>query len=167
MTVTVSNSLAQYSGQHKTGLQENLSVAEGKISDEIEAALGKRPLTTLIKDVDLLNVFTGEIYPASIGIYRNKIVTVGKGAGELRSDLIIDGTGKTAIPGLIDTHLHIESSMITPANFAAAVLPHGTTTVVADPHEIGNVLGKNGVRMMLDNSKGLPLSILLRSYVCA
>jgi adenine deaminase len=142
-------------------------VAEGKISDEIEAALGKRPLTTLIKDVDLLNVFTGEIYPASIGIYRNKIVTVGKGAGELRSDLIIDGTGKTAIPGLIDTHLHIESSMITPANFAAAVLPHGTTTVVADPHEIGNVLGKNGVRMMLDNSKGLPLSILLRSYVCA
>ena len=138
----------------------------GGISDEIAAALGKRPLTTLIKDVDLLNVHTGEVYPASIGIYRNKIVTVGKKAGELRSDLVVNGAGKIAIPGLIDTHLHIESCMITPANFAAAVLPHGTTTVVADPHEIANVLGKNGVRMMLDNSRGLPLRIFFFAPTC-
>lgn len=137
-----------------------------RIREDIEAALGKRPLTTLIKNVDLLNVFTGEIYPASIGLYRSKIVAVGPKAGELRSDLVIDGTGKTAIPGLIDTHLHIESTMMTPANFAAAVLPHGTTTVVADPHEIGNVLGKEGVRMMVDNSKGLPLRTFFFAPTC-
>jgi adenine deaminase len=145
---------------------ESGSMEVDRISDEVAAALGKRPLTTLIRDVDLLNVFTGEIYPASIGIYRNKIVSVGKKAGELRADLIIDGAGKTAIPGLIDTHLHIESCMITPANFAAAVLPHGTTTVVADPHEIANVLGKSGVRMMLDNSKGSPLRIFFFAPTC-
>ena len=139
---------------------------EERISDEVAAAVGKRHLTILIKDVDLVNVFTGEIYPTSIGIYRNRVVNIGKDAEKLHAGLVIDGSGKTAIPGLIDTHLHIESTMLTPANFASAVLPHGTTTVVADPHEIGNVLGKAGVRMMLDNGKGLPLRVFFYAPTC-
>ena len=71
-----------------------------------------------------------------------------------------------AIPGLIDSHLHIESSMITPPRFAEAVIPHGTTTVAIDPHEIGNVLGKRGVKMMLDSSAGLPLKVLVLAPTC-
>jgi adenine deaminase len=132
----------------------------------IEAALGKRPLTTLIRDVDLLNVFSGETYRTSIGIYRDVIVNIANTARDMKSEQIIDGAGKVAIPGLIDTHLHIESTMLTPANFAAAVLPHGTTTVCADPHEIGNVLGKEGVRMMLENARGLPMKIFFFAPTC-
>ena len=74
----------------------------------------------------------------------------------------VDGTGKWAIPGFVDTHIHIESTMVTPANYAAAVLPFGTTTSIIDPHEIGNVLGEEGVRLMVDGSEGLPL----RVYTC-
>jgi adenine deaminase len=132
----------------------------------IEAALGKRALTTLIRDVDLLNVLSGEIYRTSIGIYRDTIVNVANTARDMKSEQIIEGEGKVAIPGLIDTHLHIESTMLTPANFAAAVLPHGTTTVCADPHEIGNVLGKEGVRMMLENARGLPMKFFFFAPTC-
>ena len=131
----------------------------------VEAALGERPLTHLIKNAKLLNVFTGEIYEASIGIYRDRIVYVGD-RDTFHAERILDGTGKTAIPGLIDTHLHVESSMVTPVRFAEAVLPHGTTTACADPHEIGNVLGKEGVRMMLENSRGLPLKLYFFAPTC-
>ncbi len=136
------------------------------IQEMIEAALGKRPLTFLVKDVDLLNVFTGELQPSAIGIYGNTIVNVGRAAEEMKAEHTIHGTGRIAIPGLIDTHLHIESSMLTPANFAAAVLPHGTTTVCADPHEIANVFGKSGVEMMIENSKDLPLKVYYYAPSC-
>lgn len=124
----------------------------------IEAARGIRPLDLVIRNVQLVNVLTCEIYPADIGIYQDRIAIVGPaGKYELEAAEVIDGTGKWATPGFVDTHLHVESTMVTPPNFAAAVLPFGTTTVITDPHEIGNVLGMDGMRYMVESSAGLPI----------
>jgi len=136
-----------------------------RVGELVEAALGKRKLSLLIKDVDVLNVFTGEIIKSSIGVYGDRIVYVGDN-GSREAEQTIDGSGKIAVPGLIDTHLHIESSMVVPSRFAEAVLPHGTTTVCADPHEIANVMGKEGVRIMLENSKNLPMKIYFFAPTC-
>ena len=136
-------------------------------SELIEAARGDRPLDLLIRNVNLINVFTCEIYPADIGIYGERVALVlPAGSAELEARETIDGTGKWAAPGFVDTHLHIESSMVTPANYAAAVLPLGTTVSVIDPHEIGNVLGMAGVRYMVEASEGLPLRVYISIPTC-
>lgn len=133
----------------------------------IEAARGDRSLDLAITNVNLVNVFTCEIYPADIGIYGDRIALVSAaGAYNLRAHHIIDGAGKWAAPGFVDTHLHIESTMVTPANYAAAVLPLGTTTSIIDPHEIGNVLGMDGVRYMVEGSEGLALRIYITVPSC-
>ncbi len=126
----------------------------------VEAARGDRPLDLVIRGGDMLNVYTGEVYPADIGMYGDRIAVIDQdrrfglaGAAE------IDARGLIAIPGMIDTHVHIESTMVTPPNFARAVLPFGTTTVVIDPHEIANVSGRAGVEYMLRASAGLPLRV--------
>src|SRR5271157_6013425 len=134
--------------------------------DYISAALGKKELTLAIRNTNLLNVFTGETQKASIGIYRDRIVYVGTPRGCPPSARTIDARGMVAIPGLIDSHLHIESSMVTPSKFAAATLPHGLTAAFADPHEIANVMGKRGVRAMIDGSRGLPLKIYYYVPTC-
>ncbi|MFO7941952.1 MAG: adenine deaminase [Bacillota bacterium] len=136
----------------------------------IEVALGKRPADLLIENVRLVNVFTGEIYPASVLVYDGFVAHVeadpdgsGTEGSLMEAEERVDGDGAYLLPGLIDSHVHIESSMMTPANFARTVLPHGTTTAVTDPHEIGNVLGLEGVRYMLRASEDLPM----RQYVLA
>ncbi|MFD2617514.1 adenine deaminase [Terrilactibacillus laevilacticus] len=127
----------------------------------ISAAKGDITIDLAIENIKLVNVFSGEIYPANIGIYQDKIVHVDHtGKEDLKAKEVVDGKGKYAIPGLIDTHLHIESSMITPGAYAEAILPHGTTTIVTDPHEIGNVLGEKGIEFMIEASKDLDLRIL-------
>lgn len=136
------------------------------ISDYIEASLGKRRLSLLIKNCKLLNVFTGEVYRTSIGVYKEKIVIVHEDLSKRDAEQVIDAEGMLAVPGLIDTHLHVESSMVTPSRFAEAVLPHGTTAAFADPHEIANVLGKEGVRMMVENAKGLPMKLIFFAPTC-
>ncbi len=136
------------------------------LDEYILAALGKKKLTLLIKDAMLLNVFTGELYETSIGVYKDRIVYVGTASENFKATMTINAKGMTAIPGLIDSHLHIESSMMTPTNFAKATLPHGLTTVFADPHEIGNVMGKKGVRAMIENGKNLPLKIYFYAPTC-
>jgi adenine deaminase len=124
-------------------------------------------LDLAIKNVNLVNVFTCEIYPADIGIYGDRIAVVGPaGAYDLQAKQTIDGSGKWATPGFVDTHIHIESTMVTPANYAAAVLPFGTTTSIIDPHEIGNVLGMDGVRFMVEGSEGLPLRVYITVPSC-
>ena len=136
-------------------------------SELIEAARGTRPLDVAITKVNLVNVFTCEIYPADIGIYGERIALVGPaGAYDLRAKETIDGRGKWATPGFVDTHLHIESTMVTPAKYAEAVLPFGTTTSIIDPHEIGNVLGMAGIRFMVEGSEGLPLRVYLTISSC-
>ncbi len=133
----------------------------------IEAARGDRSMDVAIKNVKLINVFTCEIYPADIGIYGDRIALVGPvGEFDLNAKQVIDGEGKWASPGFIDTHIHIESTMVTPANYAAAVLPYGTTTSIIDPHEIGNVLGMDGVRYMVEASEGLPLRVYISVPTC-
>jgi len=133
----------------------------------IEAARGDRPLDLAITNVNLVNVFTCEIYPADIGIFGDRIAVVGPaGAYDLEAKETIDGMGKWAAPGFVDTHVHIESTMVTPASYAAAVLPFGTTTSIIDPHEIGNVLGMDGVRFMVEGSEGLPLRVYTTISSC-
>jgi len=134
--------------------------------DYISAALGKKRLTLAIRNAQLLNVFTGEIRQSAIGIYKDRVVYIGAPSGCPPAAQTIDAKGMVAIPGLIDSHLHVESSMMTPAKFAAATLPHGLTTAFADPHEIANVLGKRGVKAMVDDSRGLPQKLFYYAPTC-
>lgn len=131
-----------------------------KRKELVEVALGKRAADTVLKNGSLINVFSGEIYKANIYIYDKYIanvvecnldtITLGKN--------IIDIDGKFVSPGFIDSHVHVESSHLTPVNFARAILPKGTTTIIADPHEIANVLGVDGVTYMIENSKDVPMN---------
>ena len=130
----------------------------------LKAALGEIESDLLIKNVQLVNVITGEIYPANVFVYDGMIAHVEYRDLSLDTDRakeVIDAQGKYLIPGFIDAHEHIESSMMTPRNFARCVIPHGTTTVVTDPHEIANVCGMEGVRYMHEASEGLPMRQLI------
>jgi len=127
----------------------------------LKAAMGRIPCDLAVTNVQYVNVFTGEIYPATVYAHEGFVVHVED--KELDKDLglaakVIDGGYKYLIPGLIDAHIHIESSMLTPRNFARAVLPRGTTTVVTDPHEITNVFGEEAVRYMHDAGYDLPMT---------
>jgi Adenine deaminase len=133
----------------------------------VEAARGLRPLDLAVKNVNLVNVLTCEIYPADIGVYGGRFAVIGPaGEYDLKAEREIDGSGKWACPGFFDAHLHIESTMVTPAGYAKGVLPLGTTSAVIDPHEIGNVMGKEGVRLMIEGSRGLPLRVYVAVPSC-
>lgn len=126
----------------------------------IETALGRREATLKLENANLVNVFSGEIYMTNIYLCDNYIADV----VEIENDTnkkalkVIDLKGKYLAPGFIDSHLHIESSHLTPYHFAEAVIPKGTTTIIADPHEIGNALGEEGVDYMLEASQNLPMN---------
>jgi adenine deaminase len=128
----------------------------------IAVARGEEPADLLLKNAQLVNVLTREIHPADIGIFDGQVV----GWGEYQARQIVDLGGKFVCPGFIDAHVHLESSMVQPAEFARAVMPHGTTSVVCDPHEIANVLGLAGVRYILDASAGLPLHVYVMAPSC-
>lgn len=133
----------------------------------IKAAMGKTHLDLAILNTRLVNVFTREIYDADIGIIGDKVAYVAPAKAEkLETVKSIDAKGQYAVPGLVDSHLHIESSMVIPTRFAEAVLPHGTTTVAIDPHEIANVIGKEGVSLMIESSRGLPLKVFVLVPTC-
>ena len=120
-------------------------------------------MKTLLKNGSVVNVFTGEI------IHENVLIGDGiiLGTGDYTdADEVKDISGCTVCPGLIDGHIHIESTMLAPAEFARAVLPHGTTAVVADPHEIANVCGTKGIDFMLAMSEGLPVTVYINIPSC-
>ncbi len=125
----------------------------------IAAAMGKVESDLKITNAKIVNVFTGEILDGSVYVKDGFIAHVAY--GNVDDDLpykeVYDAKGMYLIPGLIDSHVHIESSMLTPYNFAKLVIPWGTTTVITDPHEIGNVLGQAGVKYMHDVSEELPM----------
>mgnify|MGYP006286649635 CR=1 FL=1 len=126
-------------------------------------ARGDEPADLLLRNGSVVNVFTGEILEADVAIAEDTIVGVGPAYdAEKETDL----EGRYVCPGLIDAHVHIESSMVTPPEFARAVLPRGTTTVVTDPHEIANVAGAEGIRYMLDVSEGLPMTVFVNLPSC-
>ena len=128
----------------------------------IEVARGDSQADTLFKNARLVNVRSGEIHDADIAIYEGRIA----GFGTYQAKEVVDLKGQHVCPGLIDAHVHIESSMVTVPEFARAVVPRGTTAVVTDPHEIANVLGAPGIRYMLNSSEGLPLRVFAMASSC-
>ena len=132
------------------------------LKERIRIASGDGMVDLLIKNGRVVNVFTGEIEKKDVAIYGGIIV----GFGDYEARKIIDVKGDFLCPGLIDGHVHIESSMVTIPEFARAVLPHGTTSVVTDPHEIANVLGHEGIRFMAESAMGIPLNVFIMIPSC-
>lgn len=132
----------------------------------IAVSRGDAPADLLLTGGKLVNVLSGEIYPAEVVIYGDRIAAVSENKGEYQAKETIDLQGQYMAPGFIDAHLHVESSMLLPAEFANAVLPHGTTSVVSDPHEIANVHGLEGIRYMLAASAGLALRVFVMLSPC-
>jgi len=133
-----------------------------ELSEIIPAARGEKEVDILLRNARVVNVLSGDIHEAHVAITRDCIV----GFGEYRARQEIDLKGHYLAPGFIDGHVHIESSMVRIPEFARAVVPMGTTTVVIDPHEIANVLGLDGIRYMLESSKFNPLSVYVMLPSC-
>ncbi len=121
----------------------------------IAVAAGREKADLVLKNAKYLNVFSNEFLCGDIAVANGLIAGVGKYDGETE----IDVSGKLVLPGFIDAHIHLESSMVTPAEFAKAVVAHGTTTVITDPHEITNVMGIDGVEYMIQASQNLPIDV--------
>ncbi|RLD17379.1 MAG: adenine deaminase [Caldiserica bacterium] len=121
----------------------------------IRAAKNEIKVDLLLKNVSLINVFSGEIKRENVAVHSGVIV----GFGDYSAKRVIDLKGKYLSPGFIESHIHIESSLLGITEFAKAVVKHGTTTVIADPHEIANVLGLDGIKFMLEASKYQPISL--------
>jgi adenine deaminase len=132
------------------------------LKEKIRIASGDGLADLLIKNGRVVDVFSGEIEKREVAIFGGVVV----GFGEYRARDIIDVKGDFLCPGLIDGHVHIESSMVTIPEFARAVLPNGTTSVVIDPHEIANVLGVKGIRFMAESAKGIPLNVFVMVPSC-
>jgi len=132
------------------------------LKERIQIASGDGIADLLIKNGRVVDVFSGQIEKKDVAIFGGVIV----GFGDYQAREIIDVKGDFLCPGLIDGHVHIESSMVTIPEFARAVLPNGTTTVVTDPHEIANVLGREGIRFMAESARGLPLNVFIMLPSC-
>jgi adenine deaminase len=137
--------------ENMTSLEERIRVASGE---------GKADL--LIKNGRVVDVFSGQIEKKDVAIYGGVII----GFGDYQAKKTIDVKGDFLCPGLIDGHVHIESSMVTLPEFARAVLPNGTTTVVIDPHEIANVIGLEGIRFMVESARKVPLNVFMMIPSC-
>lgn len=133
-----------------------------ELANLIKVARGDEPADLLLKNARVVNVFTGDIEETHIAIVHSRIV----GLGDYQAREVVDLGGRYVCPGFIDAHVHIESAMVPPNEFARAVVPRGTTAVVADPHEIANVLGLEGIRYMLDMAKYNPLNVYVMAPSC-
>lgn len=125
-------------------------------------ASGKEPADTVVKNGRIVDVFNGEIIEGDIAIVDGYFAGIGQYEGKNS----VDAQGRYVLPAFIDGHVHIESSLVTPSEFAKVLLPHGVTTVIADPHEIANVLGTEGIQYMLDSSEDLPFDIYIMLPSC-
>ena len=121
----------------------------------IDVAAGRRKADLVLKNATYVNVFSGELATEDIAVTHGLVV----GLGTYEGITEVDMTGKIVLPGFIDSHIHLESSLVTPTEFARAVLPHGTTTVITDPHEITNVMGTDGIDYMLAATEDLPVDV--------
>ena len=132
------------------------------LEELIQIARGEAEADLVLKNARVVNVFTGDIHATDVAIASTRIA----GMGEYRGKAEIDLNGAYVCPGFIDGHVHIESSMLRVPEFARAVLPHGTTSVIIDPHEIANVLGFDGIRYMLESSKHNPFTVYVMVPSC-
>lgn len=128
------------------------------VARRIRVARGEEPGDLILRNGQLVNVCSGEIYPADVVIVEGTIAAIGQ-PGEYQATAEHDMGGRFLVPGLIDGHMHIESTMMTLAQFAQVVVPHGTTTVIIDPHEYANVMGVEGIRYALASGRNLPLTV--------
>ena len=128
----------------------------------IDAAICRNECDIVLKNAQYVDVFCGAVRKGDIAIKGNRIVGIGEYKGEREYDM----SGLTVLPGFIDAHVHIESSQLTPEGFASLVVPRGTTTVIADPHEIANVCGADGIEYMLLASKNTPLDVRIMMPSC-
>ncbi|MFP5106770.1 adenine deaminase [Neobacillus sp. C211] len=136
---------------------------EGKqLKRRISIASKREPADTVIKNGKIIDVFNGEIIEGDIAIVDGYFA----GIGDYEGNRVIDANGRYISPAFIDGHVHIESSMVTPNEFAKVLLPHGVTTIIADPHEIANVLGSEGIQYMLDSSENLPFDFFFMLPSC-
>lgn len=143
-------------GVQNWGLEMNLSA-------QVAVARGEQPADLLLKNGRLVNVFSGTIEESDVAISGGTIIGIGSGYQAVET---MDLRNSYVVPGLIDAHVHMESSLCTPPQFARAVVPHGVTTVVTDPHEIANVAGVAGIRYMARTMQGLPLSAFFMAPSC-
>ncbi|MGI6129047.1 MAG: adenine deaminase [bacterium] len=131
------------------------------------AAQGKIKADTVVRGGKVVNVFTAEIITTDVAIYSGRIVLVGQVDHAVGTETkIIDASGYYLVPGLLDGHIHVESSMVSVTQFARAVVPRGTTTIFMDPHEIANVLGMRGIKLMVEEGKNLPLKVFTTMPSC-
>ena len=121
----------------------------------IAAAAGREPADLVLKNATFVNVFSNELSNMDIAVTEGLIVGMGSYHGREE----VDCTGKIVLPGFLDAHIHLESSLVSPTEFVKAVLPHGTTTVVTDPHEIANIMGTDGIEYMLQATENLPVDV--------
>jgi len=138
-------------------------------SDLVAVAAGRASADLVIRGGILVNVQSREVLDWDVSVAKGRIAYIGPDASYTIGDKtqVIEAEGRYLIPGLCDGHMHIESGMLTPAEFAAAVIPHGTTTMFTDPHEIANVLGLKGVRLMHDEALAQPINIFTQMPSCA
>ena len=137
----------RYAGKINRKLNKKLHV--------IDVAAGRAPADLVLKNATYVNVFSNELCHGDIAVAEGLIV----GMGEYHGKVEVDVSGKLVLPGFIDAHIHLESSLVSPTEFAKAVLPHGTTTVITDPHEIANVMGTDGIEYMLQATEDLPVDV--------
>lgn len=128
----------------------------------IDVAAGREKADLVLKNATYVNVFSGELETADIAVAEGLIVGIGSYEGRTEADM----TGKIVCPGFIDAHIHLESSLVSPSQFVRAVIPHGTTTVITDPHEITNVMGIDGIDYMLAATEDLPMDTMFMIPSC-
>ena len=134
-----------------------------KSEDIIRIARGDAPADILFKNANLVNVYSSEVYVTDVAVANGLIVAIGTGYTAKET---IDLNGRYLCSGFIDAHVHIESSLLPPREFAKVVVPHGVTTTISDPHEIANVLGPDGIRYMLQQAEHGSFSMLVDAPSC-
>ena len=133
-----------------------------ELQHKLAVARGEAPAELLFKSAQLVNVFSGEIYPANVAVDDGRVV----GIGEYEAREVVDLNGAYLAPSLIDGHFHVESSMVTLPELARVIVPHGTGAMLIDPHEFTNVLGKEGIQYVIEASKGLPIDLFIMLPSC-
>lgn len=137
--------------------------------DLVDVAMGRKPADLVVRGGRWVNVYSGEIIPNSdIAVYGGRFAYCGPDAGHCigQETIVVEARGQYMVPGLCDAHMHVESGMVTVTEFCRAVIPHGTTSMFIDPHEIANVLGMEGVRLMHDEAMAMPINVFVQMPSC-